>query len=65
VAPRPTPEHYLLMVETGDEVLDWRHAAEHYAGCRHVVLDGGDHSFTKFPEYISQIIEFMELRAGL
>ncbi|HZX29982.1 MAG TPA: YqiA/YcfP family alpha/beta fold hydrolase [Rhodocyclaceae bacterium] len=65
VVPHPTPSRYLLMVETGDEVLDWRHAAEHYAGCRQVVLEGGDHSFTKFPEYISQIIEFTELRAGL
>ncbi|MBS1189122.1 MAG: esterase [Rhodocyclaceae bacterium] len=57
----PTPSRYLLLVETGDEVLDYRHAVQHYAGCRQVVLDGGNHSFTKFPEYISQIIEFAGL----
>lgn len=57
----PTPSRYFLLVETGDEVLDYRHAVEHYAGCRQVVLEGGDHSFTKFPEYISQIIEFVGL----
>lgn len=57
----PTPDRYLLLLETGDEVLDYRHALEHYAGSRRIVLAGGDHSFTKFPEYISQIIEFARL----
>lgn len=61
VVVRPTPSRYLLMLETGDEVLDWRQAAERYAGCRRLVLEGGDHSFTKFPEYISQILEFAGL----
>lgn len=61
VVAAPEPSRYLLLLETGDEVLDYRHAAEHYAGCRQVLLKGGDHSFTKFPEYISQIIEFAGL----
>lgn len=61
VVARPTPSRYLLMLETGDEVLDWRQAAERYAGCRRLVLEGGDHSFTKFPEYMSQILEFAGL----
>ena len=58
---RTTPERYLLLVESGDEVLDYRHAVEHYAGCRQVILPGGDHSFTKFPEFIPQILEFAGL----
>lgn len=58
---RPDPKRYFLLVESGDEVLDWHHAAERYAGCRQVVLQGGDHSFTKFPEYISQLLEFAGL----
>ncbi len=58
---RPTPERYWLLTETGDEVLDWRQAAEFHAGCRQTVLDGGDHSFTKFPDFIPQIIEFAGL----
>jgi predicted esterase YcpF (UPF0227 family) len=61
IVPHPDPSRYLLMLETGDEVLDWRHAAGRYAGCRQLVLEGGDHSFTKFPEYISQILEFAGL----
>ncbi|MDR1708665.1 MAG: esterase [Candidatus Accumulibacter sp.] len=61
VAPRVTPSRYLLMVETGDEVLDYRQALARFEGCRRIVAPGGDHSFTRFPEYISQLIEFCGL----
>jgi predicted esterase YcpF (UPF0227 family) len=56
-----TPERYLLLVETGDEVLDYRAAVTRYAGCRQIVLEGGDHSFTRFPEFVPQILEFCGL----
>jgi len=39
-------------------VLDWRDAAEFWAGCRQSLLPGGDHSFTRFPEFLPQLIEF-------
>jgi predicted esterase YcpF (UPF0227 family) len=56
-----TPARYLLLVEKGDEVLDYRQAVEKYAGARQVVLDGGDHSFTRFRDYADQILEFSGL----
>ena len=52
---------YLLLVETGDEVLDYRQAVKRYSGSRQIVLAGGDHSFTRFPEQVPQIIEFCGL----
>ncbi|HEX9194969.1 MAG TPA: YqiA/YcfP family alpha/beta fold hydrolase [Azonexus sp.] len=58
---QPTPERYWLLCETGDEVLDWREAAGFYAGCRQTVLPGGDHSFTRFPDFMPQILEFARL----
>lgn len=58
---RPTPGRYWLLAEQGDEVLDWRQAADFYAGCRQTLLPGGDHSFTRFPEFIPQIIEYAGL----
>ena len=58
---RPTPERYWLLAETGDEVLDWRQASDFYAGCRQTILEGGDHSFARFPEFIPQIIEYARL----
>lgn len=58
---RPTPERYWLLLEEGDEVLDWRQARDFYAGCRQTVLAGGDHSFTMFPDFVPQLIEFAGL----
>ena len=55
------PEHYLLLAETGDEVLDYRDAVNRYAGARQVVLEGGDHSFSHFEEYIDTLLEFAGL----
>jgi predicted esterase YcpF (UPF0227 family) len=52
------PERYLLMVETGDEVLDYRHAVERYRGCRQMVIGGGDHAFKDFGEYLETVLEF-------
>ena len=58
---RITPERYLLLVETGDEVLDYRQAVERYAGCRQVVVDGGEHGLRSFPEHLPQLFEFCGL----
>jgi predicted esterase YcpF (UPF0227 family) len=57
----PTSSRYWLLLEEGDEVLDWQKARDFYAGCRQTVLPGGDHSFTQFPQFVSQIIEFAGL----
>jgi predicted esterase YcpF (UPF0227 family) len=58
VVPRITPSRYLLLVETGDEVLDYRQAVRRYAGCEQVVLEGGDHSLQSFPRHLARIVEF-------
>ena len=46
------PERYLLLVETGDEVLDYREAVAFYGGAWQYVRGGGDHSFTDFAAQI-------------
>ena len=56
--PRITPGRYLLLVETGDEVLDYRRAVERYAGARQVVIPGGDHSLQSFPAQLPRIVDF-------
>jgi len=56
--PEITPERYLLLVETGDEVLDYRRAVERYAGAEQVVIAGGDHSLRSFPEHLPRILRF-------
>jgi predicted esterase YcpF (UPF0227 family) len=54
------PERFWLLVETGDEVLDYRQAVQKYAGARQTVIEGGDHSFQHFPDYLDAIVEFAE-----
>lgn len=55
------PQRYLLLVETGDEVLDYREAVEKYQGARQIVIEGGDHSLQSFPGHIPLILEFAGL----
>ncbi len=52
------PENHLLLVERGDAVLDYREAVDYFHGAHQVVLDGGDHGFTRFVEYLPTILAF-------
>lgn len=52
------PDRYLLMHTTGDELLDWRTAVDHYAGCRKIIVQGSDHGFREFGDYLDAVLEF-------
>jgi len=58
---RIDPERYLLLLETGDEVLDWREAVRRYEGARMVIRQGGDHSLQCFPEMMPKLLQFAAL----
>jgi predicted esterase YcpF (UPF0227 family) len=51
-------DRYLLMHTTGDELLDWRNAIDHYRGCRQVIVQGSDHGFREFGDYLDIVLEF-------
>lgn len=55
------PQRFWLLAEEGDETLDYRQAVSRYAGARQTVLPGGDHSFTRWGDYLDPIIEFAGL----
>ena len=55
------PENFWLLVEEGDETLDYRQAVLRYRGARQTVLAGGDHSFTRWDDYLDAIIDFAAL----
>jgi hypothetical protein len=57
---RITPGRYLLLVTTGDEVLDYRAAAEKYRGCEQIVIEGGDHGFGTFADYLDIVLDFCD-----
>ena len=63
VPPRIDPERYLLLLETADEVLDWRDAARTYEGARTAIRDGGDHSLQSFADHLPRILAFAALAA--
>jgi predicted esterase YcpF (UPF0227 family) len=56
--PAITPARYLLLVETGDEVLDYREAVNRYAGAQQIVVQGGDHQFRSFERHMNTILDF-------
>lgn len=62
--PKVSPERYLLLVETGDELLDYREAVERYRGARQVVVAGGDHTFASFSRHIDLILDFAGMTPG-
>ena len=53
--------NYLVMVQTGDEVLDYRLAVEKFAHAELIVQQGGDHSFVNYEQMLPQIAQFFQL----
>ncbi len=53
--------NYLVMVQTADEVLNYRQAVEKYQYCQLVVQEGGDHSFINFDKTLPVIAKFFNL----
>jgi uncharacterized protein len=63
-----TPERYLLIVGTADEVLDYRVALDRYRGCRQIVVEGGDHGLGDFGGHLDDVLAYVDVggqgRAG-
>lgn len=53
--------NYLVMVQTDDEVLNYKQAVEKYQYCKLVVEQGGDHSFVNFEHHLPAIADFFQL----
>lgn len=53
-----TPRRYLLIVATGDEVLDYRDAARRYAGCEQIIIPGSDHGLREFADHLDTVVRF-------
>jgi len=53
--------NYLVMVQTGDEVLDYQQATKKYENCQLIVQRGGDHSFIDYSRMLPKIAMFFNL----
>ena len=52
------PDRYWVLLQSGDEVLDYRDAQQRYSQCKLTVEDGGSHSFEGYRNYLSKIIQY-------
>lgn len=52
-------ENYMLFLQTGDEVLDYTLAQQHYQGAHIIVEEGGNHRFENLHEYLEHIEGFL------
>ena len=52
----PTPDRYLVLLQTGDETLDYKYAEKYFSEARIVIDEGGSHSFDGLEQKIPQIL---------
>lgn len=53
------PENYLVLVQTGDETLDYRQAVDKYRKSKCIVREGGNHSFENYIAELPAIFDFL------
>ncbi|GAA5192117.1 YqiA/YcfP family alpha/beta fold hydrolase [Ferrimonas gelatinilytica] len=56
------PEAYKVLLQSGDEVLDYRQAVQKYQCCELLLEPGGDHSFVGFEAHIPAALGFLGLK---
>ena len=53
------PQNYLLLVQTGDDVLDYQQAVKKFDSSPQVIINGGSHGFEGFENVVDGIISFI------
>lgn len=54
-------ERYLVLLQKGDEVLDYMEAADYYRDKTLDVSEGGDHRFTGFDDHLEKISRWLKI----
>lgn len=58
------PENFMVLVQTGDETLDYRLAVEKFAAANLIIRDGGNHSYVNYEAELPAIFDFLLSRIG-
>lgn len=61
VTPLTSPNLCFVLLQTGDEVLDYREAVQYYQGSTVDVQVGGDHSYQDLTSRLWDIVNFCQL----
>ena len=56
-----SPSNYLVLIETGDDVIPFKYTLDFYNGCNFCIVNGGSHSFDSFKEKLGIVSKFMKL----
>lgn len=54
-------QNFMLLLQSGDETLDFLQASDRFTAMRAVIEYGGDHTFTGFERWLPEIVEFLRL----
>ena len=55
------PENFLTLIQSGDEILDYKLAIKYFAASQIEIKFGGNHSFEGFEDYFSKIKIFLNI----
>jgi len=56
------PQNFMLLAQTGDEVLDYRMAEALYQEGTSIIQDGGNHSFENYADFLPIIFNFLAIK---
>ena len=54
------PERFMLLVQKGDEILDYSYATQKFGDSLQIVEEGGDHSFVGIERYFDGMYDFLQ-----
>lgn len=54
-------KRYLVLLQTGDETLDYREAEEKFSNSQCIIEQGGDHAFTDLERHLAKIMRFSDI----
>ena len=57
-------QRYLVLLQTGDETLDYREAESKYKNSQCIIEQGGDHAFIGLERYLQKIMQFSQILCG-
>ncbi len=62
VGTHPRPQDLLVLLQTGDETLDYHQAHRRLSGSPQWIVPGGDHRFRHFADFLPAALAFLGIR---